>query len=92
MGYLAGLLLIPLLLFGFRRGLFAVVALSVLPYPAEANLWDDLWQRADQPGFNYWVDQDSVRGWIIRWKEYTHRGTVRGYGQICERPYAWLED
>jgi hypothetical protein len=49
-------------------------------------------ERADQPGFNYWVDQDSVRGWIIRWKEYTHRGTVRGYGQICERPYAWLED
>ena len=49
-------------------------------------------ERADQPGFNYWVDQDPVRGWIIRWKEYTHRGTVRGYGQICERPYAWLED
>ena len=49
-------------------------------------------ERAGQPGFSYRVDQDPVRGWIIRWKEYTHRGTVRGYGQICERPYAWLED
>ncbi len=49
-------------------------------------------ERAGQPGFSYSVDQDPVRGWIIRWKEYTHRGTVRGYGQICERPYAWLDD
>jgi hypothetical protein len=49
-------------------------------------------ERAGQPGFSYEVLQDEVRGWMICWKEYTHRGTVRGYGQICERPYAWLED
>ena len=49
-------------------------------------------ERAGQPGFSYRVEQDEVRGWIICWKEYTHSGTVRGYGQICERPYAWLED
>jgi hypothetical protein len=51
-----------------------------------------LGERAGQPGFSYDVVQDEVRGWIIRWKEYTDRGTVRGYGQICERPYGWLED
>ena len=49
-------------------------------------------ERAGQPDFSYEVVQDEVRGWIICWKEYTHRGTVRGYGQICERPYAWLDD
>jgi len=49
-------------------------------------------EHAGQPGFSYEVADDPVRGWIIRWKEYTVRGTVRGYGQICERPYAWLED
>lgn len=49
-------------------------------------------ERAGQPGFDYEVLQDEVRGWMICWKEYTSRGTVRGYGQICERPYAWLED
>lgn len=49
-------------------------------------------ERAGQPGFSYEVVQDEVRGWMICWKEYTQRGTVRGYGQICERPYAWLED
>jgi hypothetical protein len=49
-------------------------------------------ERAGQPGFSYEVLQDSVRGWMICWKEYTQSGTVRGYGQICERPYAWLDD
>lgn len=48
MGYLAGFLLLPLLLFGFRRGMFAAVALCIVPFPAEASLWDDLWQRPDQ--------------------------------------------
>ena len=49
-------------------------------------------ERSDNPGFKYEVLQDPVRGWIVCWKEYTNRGTVRGYGQFCERPYAWLDD
>jgi len=49
-------------------------------------------ERAQEPGFTYEVVQDPVRGWIVAWKEYTTRGTIRGYGQFCERPYAWLDD
>jgi len=49
-------------------------------------------ERAQEPGFSYEVDQDPVRGWIVSWKEYTNRGTVRGYGQFYERPYAWLDE
>jgi len=49
-------------------------------------------ERADYPGFTFEVAHDPVRGWMICWKEYTNRGTVRGYGQFCERPYAWLDD
>ena len=49
-------------------------------------------ERAQVPGFSYEVMQDEVRGWVICWKEYTHKGTVRGYGQFYERPYAYLED
>lgn len=49
-------------------------------------------QRAETPGFQYEVLQDPVRGWIVRWKEYTSFGTVRGHGQFYERPYAWLDD
>lgn len=57
-----------------------------------AHLQRFLAERAQLPGFSYEVVQDEVRGWVICWKEYTHRGTVRGYGQFYERPYAYLED
>ena len=49
-------------------------------------------ERSSRPGFSYEVVQDTERGWMGCWKEYTHKGTVRGYGQFYERPYAWLED
>jgi hypothetical protein len=49
-------------------------------------------ERSQEAGFTYQVESDPVRGWIVSWKEYTNRGTVRGYGQFCERPYAWLDD
>lgn len=51
MGFLAGIVLLPLLLLGFRRGLFAAAVLTVVPFPAQASLWDDLWQRADQQAY-----------------------------------------
>jgi hypothetical protein len=47
-------------------------------------------ERQDTPGFTYEIHQDLVRGWIIRWKEYSKEGVVRGSGQFYERPYAWL--
>lgn len=49
-------------------------------------------ERRRAPECKITVDHDPVRGWIIRWKEYTEFGTVRGWGQFCERPYAWLDD
>lgn len=67
---------------------FQVEGISNMP----AYLQRFLAERAQEPGFSYEVEQDPVRGWIIAWKEFTHRGTVRGYGQFCERPYAWLDD
>ena len=57
-GYWIVLLLIPLLLLAFRRGVFAMapmlfapaalITLLLLPVPADAGVWDDLWQRRDQ--------------------------------------------
>jgi len=49
-------------------------------------------ERKELPGFRYEVTQDEVRGWVIRWKEMTSLGTVRGCGQFYERPYAWLDE
>ncbi len=57
-----------------------------------ATLARFLAERSELPGFSYTVIQDENRGWIIRWKEHTEWGTVRGAGQFYERPYAWLED
>ncbi len=48
-------------------------------------------ERRDSPGFTFEMGQDPLRGWIIRWKEYSEGGTVRGAGQFYERPYAWLD-
>jgi len=63
---------------------------GVLNLPAHLQRF--LAERAQLPGFSYEVVQDEVRGWVICWKEYTTRGTVRGYGQFYERPYAYLDD
>ena len=50
-GYWLLWLVLPLLLLGWRRGAFAIIALSFLPLvprPAQALDWDQLWQREDQ--------------------------------------------
>jgi len=50
-GYWLLWLVLPLLLLGWRRGAFAVVALTLLPLtprPALALEWGELWQREDQ--------------------------------------------
>lgn len=65
-----------------------VEGISNLP----AELTRFIAERAEFPGFSYEVLQDENRGWIIRWKEFTDSGTVRGAGQFYERPYAWLDD
>ncbi|HSH76820.1 MAG TPA: hypothetical protein VLA09_14115 [Longimicrobiales bacterium] len=67
---------------------FAAEGIANMP----AYLQRFLAERSQEPGFSYEVDQDPVRGWIVSWKEYTSRGTVRGHGQFCERPYAWLDE
>jgi hypothetical protein len=66
---------------------FTLEGLPTLP-PAMARFLEE---RAESPGFTCEVGQDSIRGWVIRWKEYTAQGTVRGAGQVHERPYAWLD-
>ncbi|MCY4344652.1 MAG: VWA domain-containing protein [Gammaproteobacteria bacterium] len=50
-GYWGAVLLLPVLLLGFRRGVLACVMAVLLPFPASASVWDDLWQRRDQQGW-----------------------------------------
>jgi Ca-activated chloride channel family protein len=51
LGYWFAVLALPLLLFGFRKGILATMLFVVLPQDARADWWDDLWQRDDQQAF-----------------------------------------
>lgn len=59
MGFWVCLLLIPVVLAAFRRGVMAMApllaaplaALLLMPAPATAGVWDDLWQRRDQQAY-----------------------------------------
>lgn len=76
---------------------------SILTYEGEATRIDGigelpaplarfLAERTRLDGFSYEVLQDEVRGWVVRWREHTSDGRIRGFGQFYERPYAWLDD
>ena len=57
------LLLLPLALLGFRRGVvFCLPLLMLVGIPdAEANWWDDIWQRRDQQAWDALQADDSNR-------------------------------
>lgn len=60
------LLLLPLTLAGFRRGLFFVLPLVLangllLPQQANAGWWEDLWQRKDQQAYRALQEGDSQK-------------------------------
>ncbi|NNK32199.1 MAG: VWA domain-containing protein [Xanthomonadales bacterium] len=60
------LLLLPLALIGFRRGLFFCLPMFlagglVMPVEAEAGWWDDAWQRRDQQAWNALRQDDPER-------------------------------
>jgi len=71
-----------------ERSEISVEGVSNLPAPLARFLAE----RTQNERFSYEVRQDSVRGWVIAWKEYTTEGIVRGFGQFYERPYAWLDE
>ncbi len=54
------LLLLPIAALAFRRGWVLVLLVFVLPMPqpAEASLWDDLWQNKDQQALK-WLEEGS---------------------------------
>ncbi len=60
-GYWLILLIIPLLLLSFRRGLVFTVALPLAlldPSTAQASVWQDLWLTADQQGYQAMQKED----------------------------------
>jgi Ca-activated chloride channel family protein len=60
------LLLLPLALAGFRKGLFFCLPLLffgglINPGEASADWWDDIWQRKDQQAYRALAEQDAEK-------------------------------
>lgn len=60
MGFWVVVLALPLILAGFRRGTLVVLPLLLVVPPAEARLWDDLWQRRDQQAHQALIEGDPA--------------------------------
>src|SRR5262249_52403050 len=60
-GYWLAVPLVPLALLMFRRGAVALVLCALLPPPAHASWWDDLWQRPDQQAMRALQEGDPER-------------------------------
>ena len=60
-GYWLALALIPFALLNFRRGAVAVLLCALLPPPAHASWWSDLWRTPDQQGYRALQDGDTER-------------------------------
>lgn len=63
--------------------------------PADAGLPPGLArfvsQRSEEPGFEYEVWNDPVRGTVLQWRERDPSGWIRASGYLYEHPHAWLE-
>lgn len=98
-GYLAAIVLLPLLLLGFRRGLFAAAALCIVPLPAHADLWDDLWQRPDQqayqalqdgsPGLASMLFEDPQWRAAAQYRAGDYAGAASGYAAFDDSESAY---
>ena len=90
-GYWGAVVLLPVLLLGFRRGVLACVLVCLLPLPASAGVWDDLWQRRDQQGWQALQDGSPEAAaqlfedlnWrnAARYRSQDYQGAVQGWSE-----------
>ena len=91
LGYWGAVFLLPVLLLGFRRGVLACALVCLLPFPVSAGVWDDLWQRRDQQGWQ--ALQDGSAGaaaelfedmdWrnAARYRSRDYQGAAQGWSE-----------
>lgn len=83
------LLLAPLLALAFRRGVVVALALCVAS-PADAGLWDDLWQRRDQQAVEALQDGEPERATAL-FEDPQWRGVAEYRSQNYEGAQARFE-
>lgn len=83
LGYWLAIMALPLMLFGFRKGVLATLLFAMLPQDARANWWDDLWQRDDQQAFSALRSGEPERASTV-----TERPEWRGVAEYRAGNYA----
>ena len=83
LGYWLAIIALPLLLFGFRRGMIAGVMLCIMPLESHAGFWDDLWQRDDQQAWAALKNGEPERASTL-----TERPDLRGVALYRAGNYA----
>jgi hypothetical protein len=63
-----------------------------LPSELPLRLRQFLDERRRKGRLEWTLEGDPLRGWVLRWKETTPEGKVRGSGRLYERPHAWIND
>jgi hypothetical protein len=63
-----------------------------LPSELPLRLRQFLDERRRKGRLEWTLQGDPLRGWVLRWKECTQEGNVRGSGRLYERPHAWIND
>ena len=95
LGYWCALALLPFLLASFRRGFLAGLAVALLgnlvPAPAQAGLWEDLWSRRDQQGYEA-LDNGQPKAAAELFRNQGWRNTARYRGEDYQGAAAgWRE-
>ncbi len=92
LGYWLAIAALPFLLLGFRRGVLAACVLVIAPIDAHAGLWDDLWRRGDQQGYDALRHGEPERAvtlfddpsWlgVARYRSGDFAGAAQGFSQF----------
>jgi len=93
-GFWLALLLLPLMVLGFRRNLLALLVLAPLalqPQSARASLWDDLWRTPDQQGQAALADDPDRAAELFKDRQWQGTAAYRA-GDYQRASEAFAED
>jgi Ca-activated chloride channel family protein len=95
-GFWIAVLLLPLMLLGFRRGVLTVVPLLLVIPPVHASMWDDLWARRDQQAYQQLLEgqpehaaalfQDPAWRAAALYRSSEYERAARAFQELANRP------
>jgi Ca-activated chloride channel family protein len=94
-GFWIAVLLLPVMLLGFRRGVLTALPLLLIVQPVAASPWDDLWARRDQQAYRQLQEgqpehaaalfDDPAWRAAALYRSGEHERAANAYGELAER-------